>query len=229
MNDAEVAKQVAQMVRFIRQEAEEKANEISVSAEEEFNIEKLQIVEAEKKKVRQEYERKEKQIEVRRKIEYSTQLNASRLKILQAQDDLVREMKDAAMKQLQNTSNNQGAYKQLLKDLIVQALIRLKEPAVQIRCRESDRHLVESVVDSAKDEYTSKTKLQLSEVMVDNRKFLPSRQADGLSCAGGIVLATKDGKIVCDNTLDSRLEIVHKQNLPEIRKRLCGSRPRAGA
>ncbi|GAV87128.1 LOW QUALITY PROTEIN: vATP-synt_E domain-containing protein, partial [Cephalotus follicularis] len=54
MNDADVSKQI---VRFIRQEAEEKSNEISVSAEEEFNIEKL-LVEAEKKKIRQEYERK---------------------------------------------------------------------------------------------------------------------------------------------------------------------------
>ncbi|KAJ0699453.1 hypothetical protein HanOQP8_Chr10g0356021 [Helianthus annuus] len=34
MNDADVSKQIQQMVAFIRQEAEEKANEISVSAEE---------------------------------------------------------------------------------------------------------------------------------------------------------------------------------------------------
>ena len=34
MNDTDVSKQIQQMVRFIRQEAEEKANEISVSAEE---------------------------------------------------------------------------------------------------------------------------------------------------------------------------------------------------
>ncbi|KAL5991364.1 hypothetical protein ACLOJK_012272 [Asimina triloba] len=73
MNDADVSKQIQQMVRFILQEAEEKANEISVSAEEaidimEFNIEKLQLVEAEKRKIRQEYERKEKQVDIRRKM-----------------------------------------------------------------------------------------------------------------------------------------------------------------
>jgi hypothetical protein len=34
----------------------------------EFNIEKLQIVEAEKKKIRQEFERKEKQVDVRKKM-----------------------------------------------------------------------------------------------------------------------------------------------------------------
>jgi V-type H+-transporting ATPase subunit E len=34
MNDAEVERQIDQMVRFIKQEAQEKANEIGVSAEE---------------------------------------------------------------------------------------------------------------------------------------------------------------------------------------------------
>lgn len=34
MNDADVSKQIDQMVKFIHQEAVEKANEISVSAEE---------------------------------------------------------------------------------------------------------------------------------------------------------------------------------------------------
>lgn len=34
MNEAEVNKQIQQMVHFIRQEAEEKANEIAVSTEE---------------------------------------------------------------------------------------------------------------------------------------------------------------------------------------------------
>lgn len=34
MNDGDVSKQIQQMVRFIRQEAEEKAYEISISTEE---------------------------------------------------------------------------------------------------------------------------------------------------------------------------------------------------
>ncbi|RZC93049.1 hypothetical protein C5167_028409 [Papaver somniferum] len=90
MNDANVSKQIQQMVRFIRQEAEEKANEISVSAEE--------------LKLRR--RRSEKQVEVRKKIEYSMQLNASRIKVLRAQDDLVSAMKDAAAKELLKVSDD---------------------------------------------------------------------------------------------------------------------------
>lgn len=53
--------------------------------------------------------------------EYSTQLNASRLKLLQAQDDLVRKMKEAAEKQLQSVgSKSETDYADILKALIIQ-------------------------------------------------------------------------------------------------------------
>lgn len=52
--------------------------------------------------------------------EYSMQLNASRIKVLQAQDDLVNTMKEATLKELLNVSRDHHSYKRLLKDLIVQ-------------------------------------------------------------------------------------------------------------
>ncbi|XVF51447.1 hypothetical protein PTKIN_Ptkin04bG0186100 [Pterospermum kingtungense] len=225
MNDADVSKQIQQMVRFIRQEAEEKANEISVSAEEEFNIEKLQLVEAEKKKIRQEYEKKEKQVEIRKKIEYSMQLNASRIKVLQAQDDVVNSMKESASKELLNVSRDHHVYKKLLKDLIVQSLVRLKEPAVLLRCRKDDVHLVESVLHSAKEEYASKVNVHPPEIFIDNVHLPPApshHNAHGPFCSGGVVLASRDGKIVCENTLDARLDVAFRKKLPEIRKWLFG-------
>nr|PNR36633.1 hypothetical protein PHYPA_022484 [Physcomitrium patens] len=176
-------------------------NDMEVSKQE-FNIEKLQIVEAEKKKIRQEFERKEKQVEVRRKIEYSSQLNASRLKLLQAQDDLVRKMKEAAEKQLQK------------------GLLRLKEQSTQLRCREQDLEIVQSVIESGKQAYAEKLNVAVPEVFVDDEHFLPGPPGSsnhGSSCTGGVVLATKDGRIVLENTLDARLEVVFKQQLPEVK------------
>ncbi|KAG4117457.1 hypothetical protein ERO13_D12G232300v2 [Gossypium hirsutum] len=225
MNDGDVSRQIQQMVRFIRQEAEEKANEISVSAEEEFNIEKLQLVEAEKKKIRQEYEKKEKQVEVRKKIEYSMQLNASRIKVLQAQDDVVNEMKESAAKELLNVSRDHHVYKTLLKDVIVQSLVRLKEPAILLRCRKDDVPLVESVLDSAKEEYASKVNVHPPEIFIDNVHLPPApshHNAHGPFCSGGVVIASRDGKIVCENTLDARLDVAFNKKLPEIRKWLFG-------
>ncbi|CAN1778463.1 V-type proton ATPase subunit E [Linum perenne] len=225
MNDADVPQQIQQMCRFIRQEAEEKANEISVSGDEEFNIEKLQLLETEKKKIRQEFERKEKQVDVRKKIEYSMQLNASRIKVLQAQDDVVNSMKEVAAKDILNVSRDHNGYKKLLKDLIVQSLLRLKEPAVLLRCRKEDAHLVESVVDAAAEEYSEKAKVHAPEIILDHHIHLPPAPSKSdphaLSClcwfsSGGVVLASRDGKIVFENTLDARLDVVFRNKLPEV-------------
>lgn len=207
------------MVQFIKQEASEKANEINVAAEEEFNIEKLQLVESEKRKIRQEYERKEKQIEVAKKIDNSKQLNASRLKVLAAQNDIVAAMREATEKELLKVSQNEGQYQALLHDLILQCLLRLKEGRVQLRCRVLDLDLVTAVLPRAKAAYKSKIG---SDVEVEiGSTYLPPPPGNGVTgatCAGGVALATKDGKIVVSNTLDARLDIAFKQLLPQIRK-----------
>jgi hypothetical protein len=57
--------------------------------------------------------------------EYSTQLNASRLKVLQAQDDLIRKMKEAAEKQLRSVSSQADDYARLLEALIIQVCFSL--------------------------------------------------------------------------------------------------------
>ncbi|CAA2938527.1 V-type proton ATPase subunit E-like [Olea europaea subsp. europaea] len=144
------------MVRFIRQEAEEKVNKISVFVEEEFDIEKLQLVEAEKKKSRQEFERKDKLVQVRKKIDYSMQLNASRIKVLQAYNDLISSMKEAESKELLHVI------------LVLQSLLRLKEPSVLLCCRKEDMHLVNSILHSAKEEYAEKENVYPPEIIVDN-------------------------------------------------------------
>lgn len=50
------------------------------------------------------------------------QLNASRIKVLQAQDEVVNSMKDSASKELLRVSDDKNTYKKLLKDLIVQVI-----------------------------------------------------------------------------------------------------------
>ncbi|KAI3669811.1 hypothetical protein L6452_41231 [Arctium lappa] len=216
MNDADVSKQIQQMVAFIRQEAEEKANEISVSAEEEFNIHKMQMVDTDKKKIKQEYERKTKQVEVKKKIQYSMQLNASRIKVLQAQDDVVVAMKESARKELLNVSSNRRTYKDLVHSLIVQGLLRLREPSVVLRCREIDVSLVEGALEEAKKAYVAKAKVSTPKIEIDRKEYLPAPP----SCSGGIVLASQDGKIVFENTLDARLDVIYRNKLPTIRKML---------
>eukprot|EP00824_Muranothrix_gubernata_P027047 TRINITY_DN995_c1_g1_i3.p1 TRINITY_DN995_c1_g1~~TRINITY_DN995_c1_g1_i3.p1 ORF type:complete len:234 (-),score=69.82 TRINITY_DN995_c1_g1_i3:56-757(-) len=227
MNDAEVKKQIRQMVSFIKQEAQEKAQEIMVKAEEEFNIEKLQLVEAEKAKIRLEYERKEKQVEVQKRIAYSTELNVSRLKILRFKDDVLHTLFEDAMEALRDVTKDQVAYKKLLKDMILQGVIKLQEPEVSVRCRKEDETLVEGILNATSEEYRSRTGLQVA-LSVDKRTNLPPGPKQGYEgpvCHGGVTLVAYDGKITCVNTLDHRLELAHEMLLPRIREILFGENP----
>jgi V-type H+-transporting ATPase subunit E len=55
----------------------------------------------------------------------------------------------------------------------MQSLLRLKEPAVLLRCREDDLNLVQSVLDSAGEEYSEKAKVHQPEILVDENIYLP--------------------------------------------------------
>ena len=73
--------QIKHMMAFIEQEANEKAEEIDAKAEEEFNIEKGRLVQQQRLKIMEYYERKEKQVELQKKIQSSNMLNQARLKV----------------------------------------------------------------------------------------------------------------------------------------------------
>lgn len=55
MNPTEAARQISQMVEFIKQEAREKAEEIRVKTDQEFNIAKLSLIEAAKQQIANEF------------------------------------------------------------------------------------------------------------------------------------------------------------------------------
>jgi ATP synthase, subunit E len=56
------------MMRFIEQEASEKVEEIETKASEEFEIEKGRLVQEQRVKIIEFYEKKEKQVELQKKM-----------------------------------------------------------------------------------------------------------------------------------------------------------------
>lgn len=225
MNEIEVERQIEQMVRFIKQEAEEKANEIKVSAEEEFNLEKLQLLEQEKAKIRKEYERREGQVEVKKKIDYSKTLNEMRIQVLGARETAIQEVVTEARARLREVSKNPVTYKKLLTDLLVQALRKLEEKTAVVKCRQIDLMAVREILEPARKQYTAMYSEEAPSVTLDQKDFLPPPPVDLNnteieSCCGGVVVSSADGRITCSNTLDDRLKIAYQANLPDIRKKL---------
>ena len=257
------------MVKFIEQEAEEKANEINIAAEEvrprgsdvrsapapkvsrsvahanaapspslaqEFDVEKRDVVEREKQKIREEYERKESAAEKEKRIEFSTRLNAARLRLLRARDDAVRGILAEARDELRDASDK-PEYESLLVGLVEQGVAKLQATEAVIRCREVDAEKATAAMRRAEENAAAAGReLKLT---LDTRAHLPppppppphdddddasgeggsSRAAttDGASCIGGVHVLSVDGKVVCDVSLDDRLRVAFENNLPEIR------------
>ncbi|KAK7117515.1 hypothetical protein R3I94_022918 [Phoxinus phoxinus] len=218
LSDAAVQKQIKHMMAFIEQEANEKAEEIDAKAEEEFNIEKGRLVQTQRLKIMEYYEKKEKQIEQQKKIQMSNLLNQARLKVLKARDDMIKDLLNDAQQRLANIAKDPNQYPALLEGLVLQGLYQLLEPRVIIRCRKEDVAMVQAAVQKNIPIYKEAVKSNI-EVRIDENNFLSP------NISGGVEVYNADCKIKVSNTLESRLDLLAEQMMPEIRVTLFGANP----
>uniref|UniRef100_A0A4W4G8K1 ATPase H+ transporting V1 subunit E1a n=1 Tax=Electrophorus electricus TaxID=8005 RepID=A0A4W4G8K1_ELEEL len=239
LSDADVQKQIKHMMAFIEQEANEKAEEIDAKAEEEFNIEKGRLVQTQRLKIMEYYEKKEKQIEQQKKIQMSNLMNQARLKVLKARDDMISDMLNEARQRLAKVARDPTRYSALMDGLVLQGFYQLLEPKVTIRCRKQDLSLVQVSFCRIRYKATGQLSRNLSifyqasvqknipiykaavknnlEVRIDQDNFLSPE------VSGGVEIFNADGKIKVSNTLESRLELLAQQMMPEIRVALFGA------
>ncbi|KAK5577481.1 hypothetical protein RB653_002422 [Dictyostelium firmibasis] len=225
MDDTQVNAQLDQMKNFILQEAQDKASEIKTKATQEFTSEKGRIFQNEKIKIIKEYEKKQKLIEVQKKINLSNELNKSRLSVLKVRDECLRDVIKEAQKKLATISEDKEKYQTILKNLIYQGFVKLNENKVQVVGRKEDTAIIEKATAEAAAEFKKNTGKSI-ESSVDRERFLPQGpKADynGPTCCGGVILSALEGRIICKNTLDARLEICFDQLTPVIRTHLYGA------
>ncbi|XP_004568293.1 V-type proton ATPase subunit E 1a [Maylandia zebra] len=218
LTDADVQKQIKHMMAFIEQEANEKVEEIDAKAEEEFNIEKGRLVQTQRLKIMEYYEKKEKQIEQHKKIQRSNMMNQARLKVLKARDDMITDLLNEARRRLAEIAKDPAKYSSLLEGLVLQGFYRLLEPKVTIRCRPQDVEFVQAAVNKNIPIYKEAVKSNIT-VKIDKERFLPAQ------ICGGIEVYNENGKIKVSNTLESRLELIAQQMMPEVRMNLFGANP----
>jgi len=221
MNDEKVSAQLANMVKFIEKEAQEKAAEINDKTSSEYSIEKQRIVVAQMEKITLEFTRKRQQVLVEQRINHSHKITKSRLEILQVRDKGMRDVLDTATRELSKISSSKE-YPDLLFKLILQGVKKfLDEAEITVRCREEDLSLTKEAIKQAMNELKRvglKNKLTLDETF-----HLAPSKSDGKGgeiCTGGVVLTARGGKLVCDNTLDARLRYAYEHLVPVLRKKL---------
>ena len=167
--------------------------------------------------IQDEFTKKEKDQEIKERISRSAEIGECRVKKMKIRDELLKSLiAEAGAKCAVVTRGNN--YPQLLQKLIVQGLIKIEENEVTIYCRGEDVKMVSSVVNAAVKEYVDIMKRESTVTLkpvvtlnTDRSKDLPE------SSFGGVLLTALNGKIVCDNTLNSRLHLVYEELLPSIR------------
>ena len=160
-------------------------------------------------------------------IKKSKKINAARLMSMTERNKYMDEMKIFLKAKLQDTmKNDRPRYLATVKNLILQGMIKLIEPVVQIKCREEDVEDVKGMVDDIEREYSEFMSAQTGrdeyecKVIVLDDMFLDDGRDQG---CGGIVLYTENSKIVCPNMLINRLHLAFEELLPAIRKNLFPS------
>jgi V-type H+-transporting ATPase subunit E len=236
MNNADAERQIAQMIQFIKQEAREKAEEIQVRTEAEFNAKKLNLVAQARHDLKEDYQKKRKEALSKKRIARSRMINNSHFETMRERDAIIKHVKEDVRKELNTVSSN-AKYGDLIRALIIQGLSTVMENHVEVRCREEDLKVVEAQIKPSLKEFKELMKAECGiepqcELVLNKENFLapaPSDDNAGVSCTGGVVLTARAGKIVVRNTLDHRLDLSFQQLLPVTREIVFGKRAAAVA
>ncbi|KAG7825500.1 hypothetical protein KL909_000732 [Ogataea angusta] len=207
------------MEAFITKEAEEKAKEIKLKADEEYEIEKASIVRSEINAIDSQYESKFKKASLAQQITKSTIANKTRLKILATKEEALDTIFKGAEAALVELSHDSSKYGNILKLLIEEGLYALMEPKVTVRVRKSDVELATKVGEEAAKEFKEKSNIDVS-ISIDESSYLDD------DSAGGCIIINGTGKIEVNNTLEERLALLSKTALPALRLELFGKTPR---
>merc|ERR1712142_1280367 len=214
LSDADVQKQIKHMMAFIEREANEKIEEIDAKAEEEFNIEKGRLVQTQRLKIMEHYDKKEKQVALKNKIQSSNLFNKARLDVLKSQEKHCKDILEETRSRLHGKGGDPG----LLEKLIIQALYQLLEKNVMLQCRQQDVDVISGLLDKCVSQYLANTGLTC-QITIDRENYLPANSA------GGVCLSASKGRIRVNNTLEARLDAIAHQMYPQMRGQLFGANP----
>lgn len=206
------ARQIQSMIDFIEREAQEKAEELDAAAQEEYDVEKMRLVEAEKTKIRANAEKKRKQVDVNRRVARANYSKMQRLRVMDERAKIMEQLHEQTRQKIMAKVADPSQYKPMLTSLIHQSLLSIRTDAV-IQCRQEDAAEVNRQIQELERWYKEKTGTAIS--IQTNKTFLNSEEV-----WGGVVAVSTDGRIVCNNTLSYRTKTCFNEQLPTVRYHL---------
>jgi len=219
MEDEHGAFENSKIIRSIWKNTFDKILEIKVSNKRTLKEMKTKIMEEEKKKIENKYEKDYKDAFIKKKIEISSTKNNVNLAKMKTKNELVSNVINETLNKLKNFSSpTNEEYKKLLKELIVESMVKMLENQLYIQCREEDKEYVKTILKECEKMYENIMKKETNreykcKLILDDKNFIEDEY-------GGIKLLNNDKKIILNNSLKDRLMLSKEQNLPIIKKML---------
>ena len=134
------------------------------------------------------------------------------------------EMKDALAENLKKLmKNDRKRYLATVKQLILQSMIKLLEPMLQIKCRKEDVNDIKKMTSDLETQYsnfmqekTERDEYSCNLVVLEDNHMTEEQDHN----CGGVMLYTENSRIVVSNTLFARLDLAFEEMLPLIRTEL---------
>ena len=278
----EVDYEIQKMISFIRQESLEKAREIQLKANEEFQIEKAKLVQQEAIRIQDVNCKKRIEIENTSKISLSSSQNKSKLKLQQKREECFEKLYANCIKCLADEFQRQPEkYKAHISNCLLQVCAMMKdEDEITVSCRKEDSKVLGEIISQLSQDSNSQTKNSDFEesssgstgrgsrsskdtkqddnsslssnasFVSNNQNYIQSASKNSTESVnsrnvpndskqnpmlpkfevrneylaensiGGIICYSANGKIKCDNTLETRLTLTMQKLAPEIRRML---------
>ncbi|XP_050526804.1 V-type proton ATPase subunit E-like [Daktulosphaira vitifoliae] len=218
INEEQRNQQLLRMIKFMEHEAIEIAQSINDLAEEEYHIQKGDLIHKGRAAINQFYKKKMKRTEREKATMISTQMTKAKLQILISRDEHIKSVLAAVNTELIELRDNTNTYREILKKLILQAMYKIIENNIVLIVRIEDIKIIQSMTDELKDEYHHVTRM-IVHISIDASLNLSTQDI------GGVIITDKRRRIFVDNTLLMRLIYLAIQAIPFIRIGLFGPNP----
>lgn len=216
MSTSKTLDKLSRMERFVIHEAELRAREIDAETINLSSTEKLHTVQSAMNRLVSEHELKLKSLEQQRLIAISGERSKRSLEYYNARDGILNKVKLATRQKLLDLVSREDEYVSVLTVLIQQASEDFKHLGTAVVVfREEDKAFVEKAVKALDS--------PVNVVLHETSRLRPApatAEVTPLTCLGGVVLESEDGRIKSDNTFDTRIERAWSVALPAVRKEL---------
>lgn len=236
--ESDVSAELRKMIQFVRQEALEKAREIQLKANEEFQIEKAKITRQEMTDIERYFDERHKEIVAKEKIALSARANSCRLALMRKKSEFAAAIETAAIERVKHRLE---ADAEISKDFVLRLLLESAEmlaldgdvrkqeekaanatktesmhqkSIIRVQCAAKQASAIGRLLDEAAGLWRETHPKHHVTFVLDDRPFGEDEWNAGVVCSN------EDSTISVKNTVQARLEHAAQAHMPLLQQML---------